>query len=164
MFYIHWVFILAYVFIIVSIMLAVLMDNRQPAKTIAWVMVLLFMPIVGIILYVFFGRNTRKMTFISQRSLDQLSKRSMLEFVEQRQLTLPDDYRSLIQLFTNQSLALPFKDNEVEFYTDGYEFFPALLKSIARHASIYILRHISSPTMHSDDWWRMPSSASRKRA
>ena len=71
------------------------------------------------------------MTFISQRSLDQLSKRSMLEFVEQRQLTLPDDYRSLIQLFTNQSLALPFKDNEVEFYTDGYEFFPALLKSIA---------------------------------
>lgn len=131
MFYIHWAFILAYVFIIVSIMLAVLMDNRQPAKTIAWVMVLLFMPIVGIILYVFFGRNTRKMTFISQRSLDQLSKRSMLEFVEQRQLTLPDDYRSLIQLFTNQSLALPFKDNEVEFYTDGYEFFPALLKSIA---------------------------------
>ena len=107
------------------------MDNRQPAKTIAWVMVLLFMPIVGIILYVFFGRNTRKMTFISQRSLDQLSKRSMLEFVEQRQLTLPDDYRSLIQLFTNQSLALPFKDNEVEFYTDGYEFFPTLLKSIA---------------------------------
>ena len=67
MFYIHWAFILAYVFIIVSIMLAVLMDNRQPAKTIAWVMVLLFMPIVGIILYVFFGRNTRKMTFISQR-------------------------------------------------------------------------------------------------
>ena len=131
MFYIHWAFILVYVFIIVSIMLAVLMDNRQPAKTIAWVMVLLFMPIVGIILYVFFGRNTRKMTFISQRSLDQLSKRSMLEFVEQRQLTLPDDYRSLIQLFTNQSLALPFKDNEVEFYTDGYEFFPALLKSIA---------------------------------
>lgn len=27
MFYIHWVFILAYVFIIVSIMLAVLMDR-----------------------------------------------------------------------------------------------------------------------------------------
>ena len=131
MYYLHWVLLLAYAFIVVSIMLAVLMDNRQPAKTIAWVMVLLFMPIAGIILYIFFGRNTRKMTFISQRSLDQLSKRSMLEFVEQRQLTLPDEYRSLIQLFTNQSLALPFKDNEVEFYCDGYEFFPALLKSIA---------------------------------
>ena len=122
---------LVYAVVIVSIMLTVLMDNRQPAKTIAWVVVLLFMPIVGIVLYVFFGRNTRKMTFISQRSLDQLSKRSMLEFVEQRQLTLPNEYRSLIQLFTNQSLALPFKDNEVELYTDGYEFFPALLKSIA---------------------------------
>ena len=144
MFYIHWIFILAYVIIIVSTMLTVLLDNRQPAKTIAWVMVLLFLPVVGIVLYVFFGQNTRKMVFISQRSLDQLSKRSMLEFVEQRQLRLPDSYRSLIKLFTNQSLALPFKDNETEFYTDGYQFFTALLRSIASarqhiHIDTYII-------------------------
>lgn len=143
MLYIHWAFILAYILVIASIMLTVLLDNRQPAKTVAWVMVLLFMPVVGIIVYFFFGRNTRKMEFISQRSLDQLTKRSMLEFVEQRQLKLPDAHRSLIQMFTNQSLALPFKDNEVEFYTDGYSFFPALLRSIASarshiHLATYI--------------------------
>lgn len=143
MYYLHWVFISAYVLLSIAIMVAVLMDNRQPAKTIAWVMVLLFMPIVGIILYIFFGQNTRKMVFISQRSLDQLTKRSMLEFVEQRELKLPNEHRSLIKLFTNQSLALPFKDNEVEFYCDGYAFFPALLKSIATarhhiHLNTYI--------------------------
>ena len=132
-----------YVTVIVSILITVLMDNRQPAKTMAWVMVLLFVPVIGIVLYVFFGQNTRKMRLISQRSLDQLSKRQMLEFVEQRQLHVPDEYRSLVKMFTNQSLALPFKDNEVEFYTDGYQFFPALLQSIARarhhiHLDIYI--------------------------
>ena len=106
------------------------MDNRQPAKTIAWVLVLLFVPVVGIVLYIFFGQNTRKMKLISGRSLDQLSKRSMLEFVEQRNLRMPEYFSSLVRLFTNQSLSLPFKDNAVEFYTDGYQFFPALLQAI----------------------------------
>lgn len=132
MIYIHWIFVLLYAVVIVSIILTVLMDNRQPAKTMAWVMVLLFVPLAGIVLYIFFGQNTRKMRLISQRSLDALSKRQMLEFVEQRQLRMPDEFRSLVQLFTNQSLALPFKDNEAVMYTDGYEFFPALLQGIGR--------------------------------
>ena len=143
MIYIHWIFLLIYIMVIVSIIVTILMDNRQPAKTMAWVMVLLFIPVAGIILYIFFGQNTRKMRFISQRSLDQLSKRQMLEFVEQRELRMPDKFQSLVRLFTNQSLALPFKDNEAEFYTDGYQFFPALLQSISRarhhiHLETYI--------------------------
>lgn len=143
MIYIHWIFLLIYIMVIVSIIVTILMDNRQPAKTMAWVMVLLFVPVAGIILYIFFGQNTRKMRFISQRSLDQLLKRQMLEFVEQRELRMPDKFQSLVRLFTNQSLALPFKDNEAEFYTDGYQFFPALLQSISRarhhiHLETYI--------------------------
>jgi len=143
MVYIHWIFLLIYIMVIVSIIVTILMDNRQPAKTMAWVMVLLFVPVAGIILYIFFGQNTRKMRFISQRSLDQLSKRQMLEFVEQRELRMPDKFQSLVRLFTNQSLALPFKDNEAEFYTDGYQFFPALLQAISRarhhiHLETYI--------------------------
>lgn len=143
MVYIHWIFILAYVTVVASIMVTVLMDNRQPAKTMAWVMVLLFVPVVGIVFYIFFGQNTRKMRLISQRSLDQLSKRQMLEFVEQRELRVPERYRSLVKMFTNQSLALPFKDNDVELYTDGYQFFTALLKAIGQarhhiHLDVYI--------------------------
>lgn len=143
MIYIHWIFLLIYIMVIVSIIVTILMDNRQPAKTMAWVMVLLFVPVAGIILYIFFGQNTRKMRFISQRSLDQLSKRQMLEFVEQRELRMPDKFQSLVRLFTNQSLALPFKDNEAEFYTDGYQFFSALLQAISRarhhiHLETYI--------------------------
>ena len=146
MIYIHWIFLLIYIMVIVSIIVTILMDNRQPAKTMAWVMVLLFVPVAGIILYIFFGQNTRKMRFISQRSLDQLSKRQMLEFVEQRELRMPDKFQSLVRLFTNQSLALPFKDNEAEFYTDGYQFFPTLLQAISR-----ALHHIHLETYIFDD-------------
>lgn len=131
MFYIHWTIALIYFLLVVVSIVAVLMDNKQPAKTMAWILVLMFLPLIGFVFYFFFGQNTRRNRMISQRSLDQLSKRSMLEFVEQKDLHIPDRYSTLMHLFANQSLSLPFKDNEVEIYTSGYEFFPALLAAIA---------------------------------
>lgn len=126
---------MAYGLVVVIVMLKVLMDNRQPSKTMAWILVLWFLPLLGILLYFFFGQNTRKEKFISQSSLDQLTKRAMTSFAEQRDLRLPKSHQPLMQLFKNQNMALPFKDNEVEIFTDGYGFFPALLREIgqARH-------------------------------
>lgn len=120
------------------------MDNKQPAKTMAWLLVLVFMPLVGIVLYVFFGKNTRKERLISNRSMDLLTKRSMLEFAEQENLHLPQSNKPLMQLFANQNWALPFKDNEVEIMTDGYSFFFTLLYYIGKatdhiHIDTYIM-------------------------
>ena len=144
MIYIHWIILALYALVIVGTMVAVLMDNRQPVKTMAWLLVLWFLPFVGIILYFFFGQNTRKQRLISQRSMDQLTKRSMLEFAEQQDLHLPESQRPLMRLFANQNFSLPFRDNVVDIYTDGYEFFPALLAAIndARdhiHLDTYII-------------------------
>ena len=140
----HWLGVGVYTLIVLIVMLKVLMDNRQPSKTMAWLLVLWFIPLLGIILYFFFGQNTRKEKMISQRSLDQLTKRAMLEFAEQRGLRIPENYRPLMALFKNQSMALPFKDNEVEIYTSGYDFFPSLLHEISKardhiHIDIFIL-------------------------
>ena len=111
-----------YMAIMIPAIITVLMDNRQPAKTMAWILVLAFMPFVGIIFYIFFGQNTRKERLISDRSMDQLTKRSMLEFAEQENLHIPANNKPLMNLFTNQNWAFPFKDNQVDIFTDGYEF------------------------------------------
>ncbi len=141
--YIYWLFYVAYVAIDIIVMLKVVMDNRQPSKTMAWLLVLWAVPFVGILLYFFFGQNTRKERLISERSLSQLTKRSMFEYIEQKNLRLPESHRPLMMLFKNQSMALPFKDNEVTIYTSGYEFFPSLLRDISRaqkhiHIDLYI--------------------------
>ena len=133
-----------YYIIVVLTVIHVVMDNRQPAKTMAWALVIWFVPVVGIILYLFFGLNTRKERLVNQRQLDELSKRSMLGFVEQQNLQLPEEHKPVIDLFTGQSLSLPFQTDEVEVYTDGYQFFPALLKAIASarshiHIDVYII-------------------------
>ena len=137
------ILLIIYEIIVISTIIHVVMDNRQPAKTMAWVMVIWFLPVVGIIAYMFFGVNTRRERMVSQRSMDQLTKRSMFGFVEQHDLQLPEDYKPVIDLFVNESFSLPFNNNKVEILTDGYEFFPALLSDIASarshiHIDIYI--------------------------
>ena len=138
------ILVIIYYIVVVLTTVNVVMDNRQPAKTMAWTLVIWFVPVVGIILYLFFGLNTRKERLVNQRQLDELSKRSMLGFVEQQNLRLPDDHKPVIDLFTGQSLSLPFQTDEVEVYTNGYQFFPALLRAIAQarshiHIDMYII-------------------------
>ena len=142
--YLQWILPVLYVVVIVGTMIKILLENRQPVKTMAWLLVLGFLPIVGIILYYFFGQNTRRERLISQRSLDQLTKRTMLEFVEQKDMHFPERSQALMRLFYNQNMSLPFKDNTVEIYTDGYTFFPALLAALSQarhhiHLSTYII-------------------------
>ena len=136
------IFILYQIIAIIAV-IHVIMDNRQPAKTMAWALVIWFVPVVGIVFYLFFGVNTRKERHVSERSMNQLTKRSMLEFAEQQNLHLPEKHKPLIDLFINQNLSLPFKDNKMEVYTDGYQFFPALLAAIHEaknhiHIDMYI--------------------------
>jgi cardiolipin synthase len=121
----------------------VLMDNRQPAKTMAWVLVIAFVPVIGVVFYLFFGINHRKERIISQSQMDELTKRSMLSFVEQHDFHIPERQKPLVDLFVNQNVALPFKDNQIDIMTDGYAFFPELLRDIAEashhiHINIYI--------------------------
>ncbi len=120
------------------------MDNRQPAKTMAWALVIIFVPVVGIIFYLFFGINHRRERLVSQRQLDQLSKRSMLSFVEQHDFKVSENHKQMVDLFINQNMSLPFKDNMVDIMTDGYSFFPELIRDIMEakdhiHIDMYII-------------------------
>lgn len=161
MIYIHWIVLVAYYIVAIIAMITVLMEHRQPAKTIAWVLILSFMPLVGIILFFFFGQRIRKDRYIWQKSLDQLTKRSMIEFVEQKNLELPEQHKELIQLFVNQNWALPFKNNETDIYTSGYEFFPALLHEISK-AKDHI--HITSYIIEDDPLGRLIRDALIEKA
>lgn len=120
-----------------------LLDNRTPAKTMAWGLLLIFLPVIGIVIYFFFGQNIRRERYISQHSMDLLTERSLLGFMEQKDLHVPEEQKTLVQQFASQNRALPFKNNEVEVITEGYLFFHTLLNDIANATqSIHINTYI----------------------
>lgn len=43
----------------IVIVVVILSENRNPVKSLAWVTVLLLLPVVGLVLYLFFGRNIK---------------------------------------------------------------------------------------------------------
>ena len=140
---IRGIIFLLYQVVVIATIIHVLMDNRQQAKTVAWALVIYFVPVVGILGYIFFGVNTRRERMVSRRSMDQLTKRSMLQFVEQRDLQLPEEHKPVIDLFVNENFSLPFGGNKVDILTSGYEFFPSLLRDISLatshiHIDVYI--------------------------
>ncbi len=54
---------------IIGIIVVMLLENRDPIKSLSWILVLLFLPVLGIILYAFFGKNLRKQKIIKRKGL-----------------------------------------------------------------------------------------------
>ncbi len=134
---------LIYQLLAVVVVVHVLMGNRQPAKTMAWALVIFFVPVVGVIAYFILGVNTRRERMVNRRTLDMLTKRLMLGFVEQRDVQLPETVKPVIDLFVNQSSSLPFNHNQIDIQCDGYTFFHSLLRDIAGAKShIHIVVYI----------------------
>lgn len=129
--------VIIYLMLIVSTVMVVVLDNRNPVRAMAWIVVLLFLPVIGWGLYFFFGRNTRKERLISRKAASTISRRSLQAYINQAFFGLPSEYYSLIRLFRSLNKALPFDRNEVNVYTDGYAMLTALLREIA-HAKQHI--------------------------
>ena len=67
------IFILLYSITIIGLIVVIIAENRNPLKTIPWVVVLLLAPGVGILFYFFFGQDNRKQRIISRKPINELS-------------------------------------------------------------------------------------------
>lgn len=140
----------------VGIILTILIENRNPSKTIAWLLVIVFVPVVGVILYYLFGQKFSKVkTFQENNKLQQsrfLERWSALDpIMEANMQVLSEQIGSLSRVFgflVNQRISPPILGNGVKLLINGEEKFPALLEAIrgARH-HIHLEYYIFEP-----DW------------
>ncbi len=136
-------FYIIYFGLVVSTIIVVVLDNRNPVKTMAWVMVLIFLPFVGLILYFFFGRNERRERIIGKKSLNKLLSKALTKYQSQYAYDYPQKYEALIQFCKSTNLAFPFQSNRVEVFTNGYDKIQALIAELYKaknhiHLEYYI--------------------------
>ncbi|WP_270880940.1 cardiolipin synthase [Paenibacillus aestuarii] len=147
----------------------VFLERRNVAATWSWLMVLLFIPILGFVLYVIFGQN------LSRRKLYKWNKR-MLERVkqiaaDQRQRltdgTMPyldpmvSQYRDLIYMNVSTNDSFLTQDNDVQIFTDGVSKFDNLIANIEQ-AESHI--HIQYYIVKNDDLGRRVMAALTRKA
>jgi len=82
--------------VILGIIFVIVSENRNPVKTIAWCMVLVFMPVAGIVLYILFGMDCRHRRLIKDEELDAL--KSITETVQGNEISEEEFYRRELTL------------------------------------------------------------------
>lgn len=125
----------AYAVTIVSTVVIVVSENRNPVKSLAWITVLLLLPMVGIILYLFFGRNIQNRHKLSRRNRRRLKKQETGGISDYRNLNLSEESIQAIRLGYSLCGAMFYPGNSVEVFTDGHTKFERLKKDLANARS-----------------------------
>ncbi len=134
-----------YAVIVVSTVLVVVLENRQPDKTIAWILVITLLPAAGLVVFYFFGQNVRRQRLISRRTLRLLAQRAAPPGMPRADADdLPPRYAPLIGMLGRKGHALPSAANRLDVLPTGADFLAALLRDIASarrhiHIETYII-------------------------
>ncbi|UOQ48204.1 cardiolipin synthase [Gracilibacillus caseinilyticus] len=112
-------------------------ERRDIGYTWAWLLVLLFIPIAGFVIYIFFGRKVQQKNFYHltaeekhflQSEVDQQFR--MIEEKKQNSSFYFQKYAALIQMNLRSSNSLITTDNDIQIYHDGQAKFDALFHDI----------------------------------
>jgi cardiolipin synthase len=124
-----------YFLLIATTIIVVVLENRQPAKTTAWVLILGGVPVVGWILFYFFGQNIRKERYISKRAYDLLTQKALDTKADETSESECSKYGRLIKFNLNRARARLTRDNKTTLMWDGTTMLAALLQDIkgAKH-------------------------------
>ena len=119
-----------YVLTVLAVIVVVLSENRNPVKSIAWVLVLILLPVLGLVIYLIFGRSLRGMRLISRSDLREL--RRMNDYSEKVEVNhdLSDTSRQLISLVNKLTEPHLFEGNDIEVFAEGLDKFEAMKRDI----------------------------------
>ena len=104
--------------IILGTILVIISENRNPVKTIAWCVVLAFMPVIGLLLYILFGMDNRHRRLIKEDDLSRL--KGITEIIQGEDISsdIPAQYKPLAGMLHKMNQAYPLSGNNVEIITD----------------------------------------------
>ena len=142
--HVNWILVSAiYIIIVIAVCLRIVYDTRSSTKTIAYLLLSIFVPIGGILFYLVFGVNYWKLKLYSKKSaegkkiLDKLEQEWEIptgEFLKKSSNLLEGNYELAAMLL--KELHTPLTGgNKVKLLVNGEEKFPEVLKALneAKH-------------------------------
>ncbi len=126
-----------YLLTVISTILIIVMENRNPTKTLAWILVLFFLPAVGLVFYFLFGRNNRNERivhvdvgeFTREIFSGLFDKEHEFEIIDNKS-KVKSKYHNLVNLLENNHDSIVWYGSEVEVITSGKRKFEILLHDL----------------------------------
>jgi cardiolipin synthase len=132
-------FILFYLYTTISTISLLLLENREPIKSLSWLLILLFLPVLGLFFYLVFGQDYRKKKIISKNSIRRVIDRPVasVDISQLVSITTNENHRKLINLLHKNNEAAVYADNKIDILSDGESTFAAIFEAI-RNAKDHI--------------------------
>lgn len=140
-----------YAVIIVTTICLIILQKRDPVKSLAWITVIALLPIAGFVLYIMFGRNHRKEKIFNLKEIKDLEQFEQLSKKQLEAIQNPDimmrqsisDNRDIITLLLNNNKSLLTIKNRITVLNNGQETFPAIINALKEaRSSIHLEYYI----------------------
>ncbi|WP_142786388.1 cardiolipin synthase [Changchengzhania lutea] len=127
-----------YILAVIATSLRIIWDTRSHSKTIAYLMLVIFFPIIGMIIYFAFGVNYRKRKIYDKKLFQNKDLRSKLEKqINSRSKDILsddtndiDENNKLVKFLIHETLSPVTANNKVKLLVNGETKFPEVFKAI----------------------------------
>ncbi|MBQ0081827.1 MAG: cardiolipin synthase [bacterium] len=125
----YYTFTLLFVILDIAVIVVIVLENRNPVKTLAWIFMLLVFPFFGALVYLLIGRNHRSKKIL-KRWADVHVQGKKVSDEELAEKGVPEHFRKIFRLLDNEMSDRLYAGNNVEVYTSGDEIFDSLFRDI----------------------------------
>lgn len=138
---------------IILIAIFIFIENKDPSRTIAWLLVLFLIPWLGFIFYISFGRNTFKKKWSKEKQQSDALRQTKAVEVQKELVHYIDPFQDgtsknnrLLNLLLNNSGALFSRNNDIEVLTNGDATFSSFIDSLLKaehhiHMEFFIIKN-----------------------
>jgi cardiolipin synthase len=137
----NWLLIyeIIYFITLVCVCLYIIYDTRSSIKTLAYVLLLIFLPVIGMIFYLSFGINYRKRKIYSKKIIrdEALAGRLRQELFQYSKHTFEQagsdiqTHKKLAYMLAKDSMSTLSPGNDVKLLINGENKFPEVLQALA---------------------------------
>lgn len=132
----------------IAVVLLLFFEHKNPTVTLAWLLVLTFMPVIGLILYFMLGSRYKIKLMTRKYSLKKVEEEHQKMYEKLQHQEIPKEfmkYEDMILLNEKNSSSIFTIENDYKLYIDAKEKFEDLLEDIKNakktiHISYFIFK------------------------
>ena len=128
--------VLIHIINLLTIAYMIFKERRSPNNIIAWTLILYIAPFIGFIVFLLVGRKMKKSNMFGIKNAEiKVLEKYNRQVKERAQIQIENNnFKSIDMIMALETMDYsPYRDdNEVCMYSDGKEFFNALIKSLSK--------------------------------
>lgn len=145
-----WILIIYGINLLIALAI-IFLERKNPAATLAWILVLFILPVIGILFYIVFSQNIARQKIYkftdNEKRVIREELKNQSEAIDQEDFDFSTDtakkWKHMIKLNQVYGNAFLTQNNKIDIYTDGRKMFEELIRDI-NHAtkSVNVMSYI----------------------